>query len=292
MRVGAIAVTAVLVLLAAGQVTSEAATLRVPGDFKGVQEAVQEATYGDTILVSPGTYKVQARLRSGVKVLSTDGPDSTVLWNRRWHILQLNGCDLETEISGFTLEGKGCNICLPCTTGTPVITNNVIRNSWDGINMFKCNAFIKGNTISGCNRGIHMEYSDPELIENVIIHNGDGISLVGASPVIARCTLDRNSRAILIFGHSYPTIGGSLATANDILTNGFTVYNEGLRIDGSMYTDQREVAVATYNYWGTDCPDGTRNRGEVVFKPWANAAHDSVITECAEPPVSDEGAPE
>ena len=292
MRVAAIAVTAMLVLLVMGQAASDARTLRVPGDFKGVQEAVYEATYGDTILVSPGTYKVQARLRSGVKVLSTHGPDSTVLWNRRWHILKLSGCDLETEISGFTLEGKGCNICLPCTTGTPVITGNVIRNSWDGINLFKCNALIKDNTVSGCNRGLHMEYSDPELIENNLTGNGDAISMIGSSPVIARNTFDHNGRAILIFGHSYPTIGGSLTTANDFLTNGFLVYNRGLRIDGTMYTDQDEVAVATYNYWGEDCPEGRRNRGEVAFKPWTNAAHDSVIYECEEPPASEEDTPE
>jgi parallel beta-helix repeat protein len=183
MRIAVVTVTALLVLLAVGQVRIEAKTFAVPGDFKGVQEAVYEATYGDTILVSPGTYKVQAKLRSGVKVLSTKGPDSTVLWNRRWHILELIDCDLETEISGFTFEGEGCNICLPCTTGAPVITGNVIRNSWDGINLFNCNALIKGNTITGCNRGVHLEYSAPEMIENTFSHNGDAVSMVGGSPV-------------------------------------------------------------------------------------------------------------
>jgi hypothetical protein len=292
MKVAANVAIGLLILLAVGGAGPEARTLLVPQGFAGVQEAVREATYGDTVLVSPGMYKVQARLRSGVKVLSTKGPDSTVLWNRRWHILELSDCDLETEISGFTLEGKGCNTCLPCTTGAPVITGNVIKDSWDGVNLYQCNALAKGNTITGCNRGIHVEYGDPELIENVFTRNGDAVSLVGAAPVIVRCRFEHNSRAILILGHSYPTIGGSLTTANDFLTNGFTIYNAGLRIDGTLYTDEREVAVATYNYWGSDCPDGKRCRGEVAFTPWTNAAHDSVMYECPEAPVSEEGSPE
>ncbi|MFH1313340.1 MAG: NosD domain-containing protein [Candidatus Eisenbacteria bacterium] len=292
MRTAVVTVTAVLILLAVVQVGPEARTLKVPEDFKGVQEAVGEATYGDTILVSPGTYKVQAKLRSGVKVLSTDGPDSTVLWNRRWHILELIDCDLETEISGFTFEGKGCNTCLPCTTGAPAITGNVIKNSWDGINLLNCNALVSGNTITGCNRGVYLEYSDPELIENTFTRNGDAVSMVGGAPVIARCTFEHNGRAFLIFGHSYPTIGGSLTTANNILTNGFMVYNAGLRIDGTLYTDEKEVAVATHNYWGSDCPDGKRNRGEVAFTPWTNAAHDSVFYDCPEAPIMEEDTSE
>jgi parallel beta-helix repeat protein len=288
MRVALRVSIGVVVLLAVGLAGLEAGTLRVPADFKGVQEAVQEATYGDTILVSPGKYKVQARLRSGVKLLSEEGPDSTVLWSRRWHVLELIDCDLETQVTGFTFEGKGCNICLPCTTGAPAITGNIITDGWDGMSLYKCNALIKGNTITRCKRGVHLEYSDPEMIENVFTDNGDAVSVVGAAPVIARCRFEHNSRAILILGHSYPTIGGSLTAANDILTNGFTIYNAGLRIDGTMYTDEREVAVATHNYWGSDCPDDSRCRGEVVFSPWTNAAHDTLIYECPEVPASDE----
>lgn len=127
-----------------------------------------------------------------------------------------------------------------------------------------------------------MDHSDPEIVENEFYKNGDALSIVSSSPVIARCTFDRNSRAILILGHSYPTIGGSLNTANNILKNGYTIYNAGLKIEGTEYTDKPEVAVATYNYWGSECPDEKRMRGEVVIKPWTNAAHDTLFEECPE----------
>lgn len=259
---------------------SEAKTLRVPGQYEDLTTAVREATYGDTVLVSPGKYRIQERLRSGVKLLSTDGPDSTVLWNRRWYILKLIDCDIETQISGFTFEGKGCNICVACTTGAPMITDNVIRESWDGVTLYECNAFLRGNHISGCNRGLNIDSSNPELLENELTKNGDAVWIVSSSPLIARCTFEHNGRAILIQGHSYPMIGGSINAANNLLKNGFTLYNAGLRIDGTKFTDQREVAVATHNYWGSDCPDETRMRGEIVFKPWTDAAHDTLLETC------------
>jgi parallel beta-helix repeat protein len=259
---------------------SEAKTYRVPGDYDQVQAAVEEASYGDSVLVSPGKYRVQARLRSGVVVKSTAGPDSTVLWNNRWHVFELIDCDMLTAVSGFAFEGKGCNVCVVCTTGAPVVENNLIRQSWDGISLYKSNALIKNNTVVGCTRGLFVDESDPEVADNVFRNNADGISLISSAPVISRCTFDHNGRAILIQGHSYPTIGGSLASANKFINNAYSVYNSGYRIEGTELTNLPEVAVATYNYWGSLCPDRNRMRGQVVIKPWTNAEADSTYEVC------------
>jgi parallel beta-helix repeat protein len=267
-----------VLLVTLGMIDAE--TYEVPQDFKDVRMALRKASYGDTVLIHPGKYKVQERVRSGVVVISAEGPDSTILWNNRWHILELNDCDMATVISGLTLDGMACNVCVVCTTGAPVIENNVIWHSWDGISLYKCNATIKNNTIRGCNRGLYIDESDPEVIDNTLINNGDGISLISSAPVIARCTLESNGRAILIQGHSYPTIGGSLDAANLLIDNGYSVYNNGLRIEGTQFTDEPEVAVATYNYWGTLCPDRGKMRGAVVFKPWTDAKRESTYENC------------
>jgi parallel beta-helix repeat protein len=289
MKTAALVLAGLIMLLGSLQVPCWAKTFLVPEEYIDLERALYEATYGDTILVSPGKYKVQATLRSGVTIHSTHGPDSTVLWNQRWHILKLVDCDLETTISGFTFEGKGSNVCLACTTGAPVITGNVIKNSWDGINIFKCNAFVHRNTITGCNRGIHLDYSDPELLENEFRNNSDAISMISSSPVIAQSTFERNGRAILIHGHSYPVIGGSLEAANNILGNTYTVYNRGLQIEGTEFTDRPEVAIATHNYWGGDCPKESRFRGDVIYAPWTNAEHDTLLEKCPPEVQPEEG---
>ena len=260
-----------------------AGTIRVPQDQKDLSVALREAGYGDTVLVEPGKYLLQGRVRNGVKLLSAKGPDSTVLWNKRWHIVMMRDCDLETEVSGFTFDAKGCNIAVACTSGAPTISGNVIRDAWDGINLERSNALVKGNTIRGCNRAIAANNASPEIIENTIVKNAEGLYLVTSSPIIARCSIRNNSKGIFLAGYCYPSIGGTLATANDIEANGYNLYNEGRHIDGTLYTDEREVAVASVNYWGSLCPSRDRFRGEVVFTPWVNAAHDSIYHEC--PPV-------
>ena len=265
-----------------------AETIRVPEDFEDVGWALREATYGDTILVAPGKYWVQGRLRSGVKILSAEGPDSTTLWNSRWYILKLVDCDIETVVDGFTMEGKGGNTCLACTTGAPIITNNTIRDSWDGINLVECNAFMKGNTISGCNRGAQCEFSEAQFVENNFEHNVSAISIVSAAPVIARNRFFSNGKAVLIQGHSYPTIGGRLEIANDFIENSYGVFNVGYRTDGAIFTAEREVAIATHNYWGSECPRDRLFMGEVVISPWTDAAHDTLFYDCPEVPAEPE----
>ncbi|MFZ1947749.1 MAG: NosD domain-containing protein [bacterium] len=283
--------TAVAILMVMLASVAWAETFRVPVEDKDLTVALSQASYGDTILVFPGKYKLQARLKAGVKLMSVAGPESTTLWSKRWHVLKLNDCDLETEIRGFTFDGVGCSIAIACTLGTPTIVGNVIRGSWDGISLQRCNAFVKGNTIEGCNRGIAVEGGNPEIIENTFAKNGDDIYLFSSSAIIARCKFTSNGKALYLAGYSYPTVGGSLTAANDFLGSGYALYNDGRRVEGSLYTNEREVAVATHNYWGSLCPEKRRFLGDVVFSPWANAAHDTTYTKCPPVPAEKAGDP-
>ena len=280
-------IMAVMVFLLLFQVTCFSKTIKVPHEEPNLRMALRNAYYGDTVLVYPGRYTVQERVRSGVTLISTAGRDSTTLWNRRWHILLLNDCDMETLVSGFTFQGKGSNACIVCSTGAPVITDNTFLESWDGIGLYRSNAFIQGNTFSGCNRALHLDESNAEILENEIIRNPNGISLISSAPVIARNVIKSCGRGILVLGHSYPIIGGSLSTSNDILSNSYDIYNEGLQIEGALFTDKREVCVATHNYWGSECPK-PRFQNDVVFKPWANATHDSLSSQCPEEAAGEE----
>jgi parallel beta-helix repeat protein len=287
MRVAA--ALAILVVVLAGQ--AMATVYRVSAENKDLEDVLRKAKYGDSVLVYPGRYNVQSRVKPGVKLLAVAGPDSTVLWNQRWHALKLNDCDMETLVEGFTFECKGCNIAIACTLGAPTIVGNVIKGAWDGISLQSSNAFVKGNTVEGCNRGIVAASCNPELVENTVMKNGEGIYLYSSSAILARCKIQSNGKGIFMQGYCYPTIGGMLSTANDIIDNGYPLYNDGRRISGSLYTDEREVAVATHNYWGSLCPDKSKFRGIVVYYPWANAMHDSAYMDCPPDSAPKAGAP-
>lgn len=67
--------TIALMMIALTTAPVAAATIRVPGDHKTIQAAVNEAVAGDTVLVAAGTYKERIKLKAGV-TLKSDGDNA------------------------------------------------------------------------------------------------------------------------------------------------------------------------------------------------------------------------
>ncbi len=58
----------------------EAATIHVPGDYANIQDAINAAVDGDTVLVAPGTYHERVNfLGKAITVTSEQGPDVTII---------------------------------------------------------------------------------------------------------------------------------------------------------------------------------------------------------------------
>ena len=132
--------------------------IRVPQDHAKIQQAIDAASHGDTVLVDSGTYFENIKFYKSVKLIGEDR-DST--------IIQHNGSDETVSIlvdgcifNGFTVRNSiggsfsGINI----ESNDNVITNNIIENN------------------SGW--GIYLFYSSNNIIKNNIFIN-DGLNIVG-----------------------------------------------------------------------------------------------------------------
>lgn len=108
---------AVLVLLA-WSASADAAELRVPEDHATIQEAIDSAVHGDTVLVSSGTYRERLQLRAGVVVRSAgdDAPGTLGLKRAEGTIIDGTGGDEDapgvamaedSTLDGFTVTGVG-----------------------------------------------------------------------------------------------------------------------------------------------------------------------------------------
>lgn len=191
-----------------------AATIHVPADRPTIQAAINAASNGDIVLVSPGTYDEQinflgkaivVRSQSGSKVTTIDG--SNILGPV---VRFVSGETVKSVLQGFTIQ-KGSLCCFPYEGGgievansSPSIIGNYIRNNigagnGGGINISFGSPLVKGNTITGNTvaffggtegGGIDVTgASSAQIIGNTIRNNfgvgfGGGIGLFGAGNVL------------------------------------------------------------------------------------------------------------
>ncbi len=130
---------ALLFLFLVGTSPSPAADLHVPADYPTVQSALNAALFGDEVLVSPGRYLENLRIRGRVAILrsSFGNPDDTILDGSPGSDDGAPVIDVDlTEsypsflvIEGFTIEEGAAGISTVGDRTYLVIRNNVIQDN-------------------------------------------------------------------------------------------------------------------------------------------------------------------
>ena len=214
----------------------EAATIRVPADAATIQQAIDAAAAGDTVLVSPGTYVENITFRGkAITVASEQGPAVTILdGNRAGSVVTFSSGETRNALlAGFTVRngansfsGGGVLIqnSAPSIVGNWIVGNGACSGA--GIYSYFSSPLIKGNTISrnyvyACSGasglGVYIGGdSAAELIENVItensgIANGGGVTLFAAGRAILRSNVIARN---VTFGFSPCTSGGGIWMVN------------------------------------------------------------------------------
>jgi len=234
-----------LALLSAG--ISEAAAgadIYVPDDFVTIQEAIDSAVDGDTVIVRPGTY-VENVLFQGkaITVKSSDGPWSTIIDGQTywWSTVSfMSGEERDSVLDGFTVtNGYGIYEMhyshgggIYCEGSSPTLINNIItRNGYqrDWITIDYGGGIF-------C-RSIALPYPSPccPLIMNNTIsdnwaYHGGGIYCDGStcSPVI---------RGNTISGNLPDSYGGGIFCGSDsdaVITNNIIKRNKALEYGGGI----------------------------------------------------------
>jgi parallel beta-helix repeat protein len=205
---------------------AHAALLEVPADFPTIQAAINAASPGDTVLVSPGIYAENINFQGkAITVTSQKGPKKTIIDGGANDSVAtfasgegpgstLNGFTLRNGRSGFDTPGFGDGGGIRISSTSPTITGNRIVDNracaGPGISIKFGSSLIQGNTISrnqqhGCSGGI----------------GGGGIRIGGSGTarvldnVISDNTMtSANGGGIALFSAGTPTIQGNTITGN------------------------------------------------------------------------------
>lgn len=156
---------------------SPAGTLRVPEEYKMIQEAVNKAQPRDTVIVNRGTYTENISVTKPVSIRSGKGPDSTIIIaavkaEPVFKVSKTSG----VSIVGFTATGSDVSgISLHNVTGSQIANNKLTGND-SGLLVYSSGKVnITNNTADrNAKYGIYVEGSNGnDIRENSASSNGD-----------------------------------------------------------------------------------------------------------------------
>jgi len=217
--------------------------------YRTVTAAIAAASSGDAVVVLPGDYDEAVALKNGVPLVGMHGAGVTTVAAG----MTAFGVERTTVLKGLRVDGAGsATVGLDCTLSDLVVED--------------CRFMAATGAGVNCHDG-----GTPLIRGCLFTGNTWGICCAASGPVVVSNTFESNSSAdIANFGSPGPTVGGSLAAANDFLEPGTTAI-----------ANYDSVAVAAeYNHWGDDCADPSWFTGPVDYTPWTDASHTLVFTEC------------
>lgn len=235
----------------------------VPDDYSTIQEAVDAANAGDTIIVRDGTYNENVDVnKENITIKSENGADSTIVRALNPGEYMFEIVANHVSLSGFTLRdadigrphtsrdgtgiylmGVGCSIFHNKITNNKlgidldgsennITDNEVWDNKWIGIKLTGTENSMTGNEIWDNDHGIVLgELEDSRIRDNKIRGNIKALWLYNShNNQISTNTISDNVEGMIFTWNN---------TSNEIFDNTFT--NNGISFDSFVSSYQQTV---------------------------------------------------
>lgn len=194
---------------------ASATTLKVPESYSTIQAAIDAATYGDEVVVAPGTYHEVLSVLPGISVrgASAETEDVCLLGDGTGPIVLFSGAS-DLEFEGFVIDGsntQGAEALISLENASPVLRNNTFLNVSSSATLVSLNSdpLIENNLFQDGSTGIVLsDESDASIVGNTFVNHSEAGILVGERcfPKIAENEFDSNVHALRCEDNSAPWI--------------------------------------------------------------------------------------
>jgi len=256
-----------------------------PADFHTIQEAINAASLGDTIIVRTGTYTENVKVnKDHLTIKSESGAEVTIV-----QAADLNAPVLEViadyvTINGFTMKWY-VRLCVAywhwpsknnilvnnvvestislIGSHNNVLINNTVSNTLEGIWLeYSHNNTLRANTVSSCLTGILLDEShDNKLINNLVWKNryqiegqllycaGIELCLSSNNNIIANNTVAWNAGdgIKLTGGSSYNILAGNTVSNNDGDGIFLDDYSNSNTLSNNIVTSNDHAGIFLFN---------------------------------------------
>lgn len=220
-----LACTLLLLMVILNSGVAAANTIHVPVDQPTIQAGIDAANNGDTVLVSPGTYKENINFQGkAITVTSEAGSSKTIIdggqiteavsfVSNETNSSILSGFTIQNGFAAFSTTGFSAGGIL-IQNSSPTIKHNVIaRNFGCGIGIYFGAPIIQFNTIR-YTAGANATYCGPSLASGVLVY-GEGTQYgLGSVQLISNIISSNNGEGIYLWIAGIPLVKGNLIREN------------------------------------------------------------------------------
>jgi len=242
-------------------------------DFTTIQEAINNATDGDTILVHKGTYYENVIVNKSVSLVGEDRDSTIVDGNEAGSVISITADNVSIE--GFTIQRSGTRsynsgIFVDRTDGNDISHNTITNNNY-GINLYySSDNLVSDNIITDNNDGVSFYSSiSNEVSGNKITYNYDGIiSYYSTNNMVLCNTLMENDYGILLFDSSRNEVFHNNFVNNGqqaYTYNSISVWDHGM--EGNYWSGYTGVDLYSGPYQNETGSDGIGDSAYIITPP-------------------------
>lgn len=250
-----------------------------PGNYTKIQDAIDNASDGDTVFVYPGLYIELLVINCSIDLIGADNNFTIIDGNDTFMESTITINKDNVSITDFTIQ-NGSNSGVRIYTSNNTISNNIITGNGCGIRVSSDYKKIKDNLI--CynqiinNRGYSID-SDGNVIRITISHNiirnsRLGMEVDGYDYIISNNFFENTSNMTL-----YSVANFNIE--NNVFTSSGFIYlmnSNWIKFNNNTFTDSQGIKIfgSTIDYWDTH----TIENNTINEKPIYYYQHKSGVT--------------